>query len=135
MIREFAFIDVYYLVLAARWTLALTALAFLGGGIVGSVVALLRVSPWWPLRVLGAGYVAIVQGTPLLAWLFVFFFGLPIVAASGLALDRRNGRLFDLCRRLPGRDLARLPAVAIPRTAVGGRQPRSASASSSSCAT
>ena len=31
MIREFAAIDVYYLLLAARWTLALTALAFVGG--------------------------------------------------------------------------------------------------------
>lgn len=80
MIREFTFIDLYYLLLAARWTLALTALAFLGGGIVGIFVALLRVSPWWPLRVIGAGYVAIIQGIPLLAWLFVFFFGLPIVA-------------------------------------------------------
>ena len=80
MIREFSLIDVYYLVLAARWTLALTALAFLGGGLVGLTVALLRVSPFKPLRALGTAYVTIVQGIPLLAWLFVFFFGLPILA-------------------------------------------------------
>jgi polar amino acid transport system permease protein len=80
MIREFALIDVYYLMLAARWTLALTGIAFLGGGIVGIIVALLRVSPFAPLRAIGAGYVVIVQGIPLLAWLFVFFFGLPILA-------------------------------------------------------
>jgi polar amino acid transport system permease protein len=80
MIRDFALIDVYYLVLAARWTVALTALAFVGGGLVGLVVATLRVSPLAPLRALAAGYVNAVQGIPLLGWLFVSFFGLPIVA-------------------------------------------------------
>ncbi len=80
MIREFALIDVYYLLLAARWTLGLTALAFIGGGIVGVLIATLRVSPFAPLRAFGAGYVHLIQGIPLLAWLFVFFFGLPILA-------------------------------------------------------
>ena len=78
MIRELSFIDVLYLIAAARWTLALTAIAFLGGGIVGLAIALLRVSSLPPLRWLGAIYVHAVQGTPLLAWLFVFFFGLSI---------------------------------------------------------
>jgi polar amino acid transport system permease protein len=80
MIREFALIDVYYLLLAARWTIALTALAFVGGGIVGLLVATLRVSPFAPLRWIGAGYVNVIQGIPLLAWLFVFFFGIPVLA-------------------------------------------------------
>lgn len=78
MIRELSFIDVLYLVAATRWTLALTALAFIGGGIVGLSVALLRVSSMAPLRWLGSIYVLVVQGTPLLCWLFVFFFGLSI---------------------------------------------------------
>ena len=80
MIRDFALIDVYYLLLAARWTLGLTALAFFGGGIVGVLIATLRVSPFAPLRAIGGAYVNVIQGIPLLAWLFVFFFGLPIVA-------------------------------------------------------
>jgi polar amino acid transport system permease protein len=79
MIREFSFIDVLYLVAAMRWTLALTAIAFIGGGIVGLAIALLRVSHLAPLRWIGTTYVLAVQGTPLLAWLFVFFFGLSIV--------------------------------------------------------
>ena len=79
MIREFGLVDVYYLALAARWTLALTALAFIGGGLVGLLVALMRVSPFRLLRAVGGAYVAAVQGIPLLAWLFVFFFGLPIM--------------------------------------------------------
>src|SRR5260370_23586677 len=78
MIREFTLTDVLYLIAAMRWTLALTAIAFLGGGIVGLTIALCRVSSFFPLRWLGAIYVHAVQGTPLLAWLFVFFFGLSI---------------------------------------------------------
>ena len=85
MIREFAAIDLYFLVLAARWTLALTALAFAGGGIVGLAIAMLRVSPFAPLRAIGAGYVNLVQGIPLLAWLFVVFFGIPIGAGVSVS--------------------------------------------------
>ena len=82
MIREFTFTDVLYLIAAMRWTLALTAIAFIGGGIVGLAIALLRVSPLAPLRWIGTIYVLAVQGTPLLAWLFVFFFGLSIVGVE-----------------------------------------------------
>jgi len=82
MIRELAFIDLFYLVAAMRWTLALTAIAFAGGAVVGLSVALLRVSPVAPLRWLAMVYVHAVQGTPLLAWLFVFFFGLSIVGIT-----------------------------------------------------
>jgi len=78
MIRELSFIDLLYLIAATRWTLALTAIAFVGGGLVGLAIALLRVSALAPLRWLGTVYVLVVQGTPLLAWLFVFFFGLSI---------------------------------------------------------
>jgi polar amino acid transport system permease protein len=79
MIREFTFNDVLYLIAAMRWTLALTAIAFAGGGLVGLLIALMRVSPLAPLRWVSTVYVLAVQGTPLLAWLFVFFFGLSIV--------------------------------------------------------
>ena len=78
MIREFTFVDFLYLLAATRWTLALTAVAFVGGGLVGLLVALLRVSAAAPMRWLAGSYVLVVQGTPLLAWLFVFFFGLSI---------------------------------------------------------
>jgi polar amino acid transport system permease protein len=79
MIREFGWIDVLYLVLAMRWTLALTLTAFVGGGLIGLVVAVLRVSRVWPLQAIAVLYVQAIQGTPLLVLLFVFFFGLSIV--------------------------------------------------------
>jgi len=58
MIRELSFIDVLYLIAATRWTLALTAIAFVGGGLVGLAIALLPLetapapeAPWLTLRV------------------------------------------------------------------------------------
>ena len=53
---------------------------FAGGALVGLSIALLRVSHVAALRAIGVGYVYLVQGVPLLAWLFVFFFGIPILA-------------------------------------------------------
>jgi polar amino acid transport system permease protein len=79
MIRSFGLIDVLYLVAAARWTLLLTLVAFLGASVVGLSIALLRVTPFAPLRWLAALYIQIVQGTPLLVWLFLLYFGLSIV--------------------------------------------------------
>jgi polar amino acid transport system permease protein len=79
MIREFAFIDLLYLISAIRWTLLLSLAAFAGGSLIGLIVAVLRVSNMAPLRWIAAGYVQIVQGTPLLCILFVFFFGLSII--------------------------------------------------------
>lgn len=79
MIREFGLVDVGYLALAARWTLALSAVVFLGGGLLGLGVTVLRVAPAAPLRWLATGWILAVQGTPLLAWLFVFYFGLALV--------------------------------------------------------
>jgi polar amino acid transport system permease protein len=79
MIREFAFVDFLYLLGAARWTVALAAIAFFGGGLLGLVIALLRVVHFAPLRWIAATWILIVQGTPLLAWLFLFYFGLAIV--------------------------------------------------------
>jgi polar amino acid transport system permease protein len=79
MIRELGLIDLVYLLGAARWTLALAVVAFIGGGLVGLMIAVLRILPFRLARWLAAAYVQGVQGTPLLAWLFLFYFGLPII--------------------------------------------------------
>jgi polar amino acid transport system permease protein len=78
MIRELALVDVYFLMLAVRWTIGLTLLALLGGGTVGLFVAAFGASRHRLLRGLAVGYVGIVQGIPLLGWLFIFYFGLSI---------------------------------------------------------
>ena len=79
MIREVAWQDVLYLVLAIRWTLLLTVLALGGGSLVGLLVAAGGASGNMLLRKLAHAYVALVQGVPLLAWLFIFYFGLSII--------------------------------------------------------
>jgi polar amino acid transport system permease protein len=78
MIRDLTWLDFAFLLYAARWTVALTVLALVGGGLLGLVVALLRVAPLAPVRWIAVGYIQAIQGTPLLAQLFVFYFGFPI---------------------------------------------------------
>ena len=82
MMREVSPIDVWYLILAMRWTILLTLLALAGGGAIGLVVAACAASGSALLRMIARGYVGLVQGIPLLAWLFIFYFGLSIVGYS-----------------------------------------------------
>ena len=67
------------LLLAARWTLVLSLVAFVGGGIVGLLILLLRISARDALRRFASGYIGLFQGTPLLMQLFLMFFGLPML--------------------------------------------------------
>ncbi|MCC6467282.1 MAG: amino acid ABC transporter permease [Alphaproteobacteria bacterium] len=78
MIREVNSLDLLYLVAAGRWTLALTAMAFVGGGILGLAIMMLRIAPLKPVNWLAVGWIQAIQGTPLLAQIFVFFFGFAI---------------------------------------------------------
>lgn len=76
--RAFGIIDLFYLAFAMRWTVLLTFLALTGGSIIGLLIAALGASRRPLFRRMVAGYVGVVQGVPLLAWLFVFYFGFPI---------------------------------------------------------
>jgi polar amino acid transport system permease protein len=75
-----------FLLQGAGWTLVLSLLAFVGGGLLGFIVALCRISPIRSLRWLSTGYVQLVQGTPLLILMFLAYFGLSIVGLSLPAL-------------------------------------------------
>lgn len=72
------------LLLAARWTIVLSLVSFLTGGIAGLVVLFARVSPSRMLRTIAKVHIEVFQGTPLLMQLFVVFFGLPLL---GLDVD------------------------------------------------
>lgn len=65
------------LLFAARWTLLLSAAAFIGGMIVGLAILFARISSRRGLRRVAYLYIEIFQGTPLLLLLFLIFFGLP----------------------------------------------------------
>lgn len=80
---------------AGRWTLALSLIAFVLGGLVGLAVLFARISKNRLLQALTKGYIEVFQGTPLLMQLFIVFFGLSllgvdvspwIAAAVGLTL-------------------------------------------------
>jgi polar amino acid transport system permease protein len=82
-----------FLLQAAGWTLVLSLMAFVGGGLLGFIVALSRISPLRSLRWLSTAYVQLVQGTPLLILMFLAYFGLsiagltlPALVAAGLAM-------------------------------------------------
>jgi polar amino acid transport system permease protein len=63
------------LLLAARWTVALSLIAFVGGGLVGLVLLVARIARWPGADPLVRGYVQLFQGTPLLMQLFLAYFG------------------------------------------------------------
>lgn len=75
-----------FLLQGAGWTLVLSLIAFVGGGLAGFVVALCRISPIRALRWLSTAYVQLVQGTPLLILMFLSYFGLSIAGLSLPAL-------------------------------------------------
>jgi len=83
-VNQFTSVHVFYLLQAARWTLLLSLIALMGGGVLGLVLALGRVSRSRILRGLATTYIQVVQGTPLLVLLFLSYFGLSL---AGYRLD------------------------------------------------
>jgi polar amino acid transport system permease protein len=81
------------LLLAARWTILLSLIAFVSGGLVAGVVTMGRISEGRAANYASRIYIALLQGTPLLVQLFLAFFGLALLgldvsplAAASLAL-------------------------------------------------
>ena len=79
MISEFSWNHLSILLLAARWTLWVSLLAFVGGSIAGFAVALCRTSRSTLLRNASMVYIQIVQGTPVLIVLFLSYYGLSVL--------------------------------------------------------
>jgi len=88
---QFSLWDIFSFLLGAlRWTVALSLIAFIGGGLAGLGLLLLRFTKLRGVATAVAWYVQIFQGTPLLMQLFLVYFGLallgmdtsPLVAAA-----------------------------------------------------
>ena len=70
------------LLLALRWTVVLSLIAFVGGGLVGGALLFLRLRAGKTLdRAIGA-YVQLFQGTPLLMQLFLAYFGIALMGVE-----------------------------------------------------
>ena len=79
MTRSFQLPEFIFILAAVRWTLLLSLVAFLGGGIVGLVIAVLRTTHSRFLRWLTTAYIQLFQGTPVLMQLFLFYYGLAVL--------------------------------------------------------
>lgn len=67
----------------------LTALAIVGGIVLGTLLALMRLSAFLPLSLVAAGYVNLIRSVPLILVIFWFYFLVP------LALGRPIGSFYS----------------------------------------
>ncbi|MEM8541114.1 MAG: ABC transporter permease subunit, partial [Pseudomonadota bacterium] len=87
-------IVVFQLISATQFTIYLTLIAFIGGGILAAFVTFCRIAPSKNVQKISAGYVWLFQSTPLLMLLFLLGLGVPRLlgfdinewVAAGLAL-------------------------------------------------
>lgn len=71
-----------FLLQGLLWTIGLSLVAFVGGGLLGFVVALGRCYGPRASRLLVSLYIKLIQGTPLLVLLPLAYFGLPAIGLS-----------------------------------------------------
>jgi polar amino acid transport system permease protein len=79
VVRELSPNDFWMLGEGLKWTVLLSLIAFVGGGGVGLLIALLRTSPFRIFRLLAYLYIEVFQGTPLLMQLFVVYYGVALI--------------------------------------------------------
>ncbi len=83
MMMEFTTWDILRnLLLAARWTVLLSLVSFVGGSLVGLAILFMRIGKNVWLKRFAQGYIELFQGTPLLMQLFLAFFGLGLVGVD-----------------------------------------------------
>ncbi len=68
---------IFQLLEATQFTIYLSAIAFLGGGFIGGLIAIARIGPRKTLAKLANGYIWLFQSTPLLMLLFLLGLGVP----------------------------------------------------------
>lgn len=67
----------FQLLYATQFTIYLSLIAFIGGGIVAAGITVLRIMPAKPTRVVAQSYIWFFQSAPLLMLLFLFGLGVP----------------------------------------------------------
>jgi polar amino acid transport system permease protein len=100
-LRDFGPNELWFLLLATRWTILLALIAFAGGGVVGLAIAAMRVAPVPPLRWLAMGYTQFFMGTPILIQLFMAYYGSSLLGfrpdpwvAAALTFSFNGGAFF-----------------------------------------
>jgi polar amino acid transport system permease protein len=94
-VQEFTLSQIFAnLLIATQWTIALSAIAFIGGGLVGFLLMLMRIASNRLVRGISILYIEFFEATPLLMQLFLVFFGISVLfginfsawVAAGIAL-------------------------------------------------
>jgi len=75
-------------------TIQISFITILGGTILGSVIALCKMSKIKPLRFIATAYMEVIRCTPLLLQIYIFAFGLPLTL--GLDIPEREAILIAL---------------------------------------
>ena len=124
--RTFGFSEFLFILEAAKWTVALSMIAFLGGAVGGLIIALSRTAHNPVARMLSGAFIQIFQGTPLLLQLFLVFFGAPVLGleinpwvAAGVALILNSsaflGEIWRGCiQAIPGGQWEAAHALSLP---------------------
>lgn len=81
------------LLAAAGNTLRMTLLAFLVASVVGLILALAKLSPVAPVRLVASTYIEVMRGIPALVILFLIYFGL---ADFGIVFDAFSAAVIGL---------------------------------------
>ncbi|MXQ13398.1 amino acid ABC transporter permease [Microvirga makkahensis] len=128
MIRSFGWESVEFLIRGAGWTLLLSLMTFVIGGFFALIFALLRTLGPRPVRLAIAGFIQLVQATPLLIIVFLAFYGLsfvglhfpPMVAAGVSLAVYTTAFLADIWRgcieAIPKQQWEAADALALTRT-------------------
>ncbi len=85
--------DIWFILLAVRWTLLLSIAAFAGGTVGGLLISLMRTGRFKALRWIAIGYIKVFQGTPLLMQLFLAYF---VPGIFGIDIDPWGAAAFGL---------------------------------------
>ncbi|EGL65032.1 ABC transporter, membrane spanning protein (amino acid) [Agrobacterium sp. ATCC 31749] len=105
-LRTFGWNEFGFLLTALQWTVLLTIIALIGGGIVGFLIALARTSDNKLLRIAAGTYIQVIQGIPVLMILFLSYYGLslaglelpPLIAAGASMTIYTSGYLAEIWR-------------------------------------
>ncbi|APO79284.1 amino acid ABC transporter permease protein (plasmid) [Rhizobium etli 8C-3] len=105
-LRTFGFDEFGFLLQALQWTILLTVIALVGGGLLGFALALARTSPVKAVRFAAGSYIQVIQGIPVLMILFLSYYGLslaglelpPLFAAGASMTIYASGYLSEIWR-------------------------------------
>jgi L-cystine transport system permease protein len=67
------------MLMGVGYTLLFAVTAMVGGLLLGFLLAIARIIPWWPINKVALAYVSFMRGTPLLVQVFVIYYGLPSI--------------------------------------------------------